>query len=464
MPHITTQDIAETPTLRSVTQTDQPFTGVSIDSRTVQAGDLFIAIRGPRLDGHEYIRQAAERGAGGAVVSPEWAAVQDNHEILPRLYTAEDGLEVLQGLARTVRRRMRAQVIGITGTNGKTSTKDLTAAVLTGSFKVGQSPGNYNNQYGVPLAILGMPDNVDTLVLEMGASRPGDIAELCDIAEPVCGVLTNVGKAHLEFFKTFDRIIQTKGELLQALHANGTGIINGDQPELQHWYDVPARRRTFGVSDGVDVRATDIHLDAAGHPTFRINEMSPITMQMPGRTAIMNALAAAAVAIEFGIEDDVIRTRLEVWSGTPQRLEIIDCGGIRVINDSYNANPDSVAAALVLLQDLHQSANTCGYAALGDMLELGEASEPEHRRIGTLCADIQLDGVFTLGNETSALCDAATAGGTPALHCANHMEMVEALQTQLKPGDYLLVKGSRSMQMEQIIDALGASPDTEQSQ
>ena len=454
---ITQQDLAAAPSIQSLTSTEGSFPGISIDSRTIRPGELFIAIRGPRFDGHAYVTQALAQG-GGAVVSPTWLADQSDVEITGVCYTAPDGLQALQDLARAVRQRRNPVVVAITGTNGKTSTKDMTAAVLRQTHTTGASPGNLNNEYGVPLALCNAPEDAEVLVLEMGASRVGDIRHLCAIARPAYGVLTNIGRAHLESFGNVQQIVIAKTELLFALESAGTGVINGEEPLLRPYYDTPSRLRRFGLQPHNDVYATNVQFDRAGRPTFLLNGLTSTTLRVSGQTSVLNAVAAAAVGLEFGMNLNDIKRGLETFRGMPQRLEFREVNGITVIDDSYNANPESVRAAIDFLAAMRHTPGTALFAILGDMLELGDAEEEAHRQVGAYCGDLHIDHVMTLGARAELIAKEADAHGTPAEHFQDAENLAMVLQSRMKPGDCVLIKGSRGMRMETIVEHLGARP------
>jgi len=429
------------------------FSGVSIDSRTVQPGELFFAIKGERHDSHKFLSDAVGNGAAGIVVSKDWDVPQEESWKNVVIVKANDTRAALGKLANIHRRKFAIPVIGITGTNGKTTTKEMTAAVLEKKLAVTKTPGNFNNQFGLPLTLFMLSDKTDIAVVELGASYPGEIAELCEIAEPSYGIITNVGKGHLEFFKSVEEVVHTKTALLSGLPETGTGFVNGDDPNLAPWKDKIENIRLFGMMEHNDIRAENITMEQNAGYSFTINGEIKATLRVPGKKMIYNALAAAAVGMEFNVDNAAIGEALSSFTGYSQRMETLAWKDVFIINDSYNANPDSMAAALELLQEYPSKGRK--FAVLGDMLELGSISKYEHEMIGREAVRRGIDRVITVGNDARYISETANITGfTSAIHTTGHAQAARLLTRELKPGDVLLVKGSRGSAMEKTLDNL----------
>ena len=426
---------------------DALITGVSNDTRLIQPDMLYVALRGERLDGHTFLTQAKQAGAGAALVAQADASVE-----LPQLIVA-DPLLALGELARRYRSRMPARVVGVTGSNGKTTVKTLTASILGRIGSCHANPGNRNNEIGLPLAVLDLQPAHAFAVFEMGAGKPGDIAYLAAIAQPHVGVVNNVAPAHLERMGSLDGVAETKGALYEALPADGTAIINADDA----YADVFARRVSarrilrYRLDAEADVSARVLSIGEQ----CRFHLVTPrgdgeIVLPLPGRHNISNALAAAAVASALDAPFDAIRIGLESVTGVSGRLRLLrQPAGYSLIDDTYNANPASVAAAIRTLVSLPGEP----WLVLGDMAELGPQAEALHAQVGTLAREADVQRLFTLGNLSRAASDAFGAG---AMHFAQRDELVAELRRSLEPGVVCLVKGSRSAGMERVLTELGA--------
>ncbi len=420
--------------------------GISIDSRNIESGMLFWAIKGDRYDGHDFVQSALDKGACGAVVHQDFQLPNAEN-----LIHVEDTLNALHSLANDYRKRLGIPVIAITGTNGKTTTKEMLVSILKTTMKTATSQGNFNNHIGVPLSILTWPDDAEIGVLEMGMNHLGEINTLCQIAEPTHGIITNIGKGHLEFLKDVAGVAKAKGELLEYLNSKGTAFLNGDDEWLITMRNLILNSVLFGFSDSCSVQATDIE-NSTEAITFKVQNES-IWMPVIGEYNVSNALAAIAAARHFKISWDHIRLGLENFEPVQQRMQIIQAGNIQIINDVYNANPTSMKNALMTLNEF--PVNGRKIAVLGDMAELGQVSEAEHIRIGQLVKELNLDGFWSYGPLMQyAFHESQRVGFTNTHHFENHKDLTEHLLSNIQKGDVILIKGSRSSRMETVVSLL----------
>jgi len=433
--------------------------GVSIDSRTVERGELFFAIAGPSHNGHEFLENALDRGAAAVVVErgrrlPDAIAVP--------VIGVEDTTRALGALAAGHRSEFRGPVVAITGSNGKTTTKEMCAAILSVSAPCHRTPGNLNNQYGLPLTLLGRSEGDRSLVVELGMNHRGEIAQLAEIAKPTVGVITNVGTAHIEFLGSREEIAREKGDLVAHLPADGTAVLNADDPLVcVQQSRTSARVISFGTSIDADVRGGDIEwIDDRG---YRLELETPegsgtVEVQGLGPTTVINALAAAAAALAAGASVADITKGLANYQGIKGRLERRELsGGIALVDDTYNANPQSMEAALRLLAEL--KGNHRGVAILGDMGELGETAEVAHREAGRLAASLGIDLLIALGARAQTIVTGAIESGMDPARAAiasDHADASARACEFLEESDTVLVKGSRSMRMELVVEAIAS--------
>ncbi len=427
-------------------------TRVSTDSRTMQRGDFFVALRGEHFDAHDYLSQIVEKGAGAVMVNRDCAFAFPRHMPVLRV---DDTLRGLQTLATNYLRKLALRVVGVTGSNGKTSTKDFLAAVLSEKFEVIKTHGNLNNQIGLPLMLLRADDSHEIAVLEMGLSHPGDIAELVAMAPPHVGVLTGIGVAHLEFMKTQEAIAEEKGHLPAAVGTSGMVTM----PIADRFFETIRARCVapvvgVGLSDG-EIQARDITNSADGASFTLVcgEERVHASLPVPGDHMVQNALLAVAVGRHFGLSLDDCARGLRNVSMTSGRLQIRTIGSLRVVDDSYNANPDSMVAALRTFASL-----PCEHrriAVLGRMAELGAAEEAGYRRVGETVAERGVDALITVGGETMPMAEAARGAGMKLVLTANDIEQASKSLCQLAAdGDLILLKGSRSAAMERLLEPL----------
>lgn len=424
---------------------DGAVAGVGIDTRTLAPGELFVALPGSRSDGHDHLDEAARRGACAALVSRRVDCA------LTQIEVADTG-RALGDLASAVRARRSARVVGITGSNGKTTVKTLTAAILSRHGRTHVNAGNLNNEIGLPLSVLAMPQDCEYAVFEMGAGKPGDIDYLAAIARPQIGLVNNIAPAHLERMKSLEGIAETKGAILDALPADGVAVINADDRFADFFARLAGRRTClrFALESEADIRASDIQLDKAAS-RFRLHTpqgQMPVRVPLPGRHNIANALAAAAIAVALEVPLSTIAAGLAAIEGVAGRLHIVDMpAGWRLIDDSYNANPASLAAAVDTVSALPGEA----WLVLGDMGELGAQAEALHAQAGQRAREQGIARLWTLGPLSAAASEAFGAG---AEHFATVEDLIRALRGALHRDVNCLVKGSRAAAMERVVRAL----------
>ncbi len=423
----------------------------SVDSRLIEPGGLFVALAGDHVDGHDFVADAIGRGA---------AAVLSSRPVEAPCVVVTDVTDALGRLAHSVLQRIDPTVIGITGSQGKTSVKDLVAEVLRGSGPTVAATGSFNNELGVPLTVLRAEADTGYLVLEMGARGVGHIARLCSIARPDIGVVLNVGSAHVGEFGNPDTTAVAKGEMVEALDPDGVAILNADDPRTNAMVArTAARVLTFGRAGTVALG--DVELDAAGEPTFTLTHADKtVTAHVPqlGAHHAMNAAAAAAVCLAAGIDLTTVGERLARASATsPMRMERTQRpDGVLIIDDTYNANPESVAAALRAAMGLRTGERRM-VAVLGEMLELGGESAERHRDVGRLASKLGVDLVVAVGEPAWPIAEGAESSGTTEVVRADDTEVAsQTVSAWLRPGDVVLVKASRGARLERVTAVLGA--------
>jgi len=431
-------------------------TGYSIDSRTVAPGDLFFAVRGEQLDGHDYVAAALERGAVAALVSRERVATLPDAVLAAPLLIAEDPLIAMQALATHVRRQWGKRVLAITGSAGKTTTKEAVAAALGAKFNVLKSRANMNNAFGMPMQLLRLQPEHDFAVVEMGMNHPGEIAALARIAAPDWGLVTNVGTAHIENFAEGQvGIARAKFELVAALPANGVAFLNCDNPYVsQFGRNFPGRAVYFGSGPCADPQLLSVTEDTDGlHVNYRAGDREgSFTLHMLGEHNALNALAGLAVALEAGVDLDAAIAALQTLTSGDQRGQILEIAGAAILNDCYNSNPEALRSMIHSLA----SRTTTGRRILvaGEMLEMGEKGHALHADCGRAAAESGLDIVLGVQGNAMHLATAACAGGVPSLYLPNAEAAGLWLSKYLRPGDVVLVKGSRGVHLERAIEAL----------
>jgi UDP-N-acetylmuramoyl-tripeptide--D-alanyl-D-alanine ligase len=445
-------------TVRGAGASDVVVTSLVVDSRAAAAGALFVALPGDRVDGHRFVGSALEQGAGGALVRQGYEGPSPTVEV-------EDPAAALLELARRERKGLRATVVGVTGSTGKTITKDLTAAVLSERFAVVASPASFNNEIGLPLTILSAREETEVLVCEMGSRGPGHIRLLCEVARPQIGVVTNVGVAHMELFGSRAVLRDAKAELPEALPTDGTAVLNAEDDVVRSYAGrTPAGTVVlFGVSDDAKVRAERVSLSRdTGIAEFELvtpDGSAHVRLTVPGEHMVADALAAAAVGWRLGITTEETARALENATVSQSRMQVVRVGGVRLIDDSYNANPASMAAALKAARWM--AAKSRCVAVLGYMAELGPIAGEEHERIGELAARLGIDELVVVGKDARLIAVGAEREGVERdrIHvCDDVSQAIERLPGLIRRGDLVLVKASRVARLERVIEALRSPP------
>jgi len=440
---------------------DSSFQGISTDSRTVAEGELFIALKGLRFDGHHYALEALRKKAGGVLIEREKVGdIRWNGYRSRAVIAVDDTLTALGDMARNWRRKYNIPLVALTGSNGKTTTKEMTAACLETTFPVLKTKGNLNNLIGVPLTLLTLTEKERVVVLEMGMNVPGEISRLTEIAEPDVGLITNIQTVHLEGMGSLERLKEEKGELFRRMRRNGTILVNRDDPRVVDLAgDYPGQKITFGIEHPADIMAKEIRLHGAEGTSFTLileGEAMEVHLRLLGRHFVPNALSAMAVACLFGVEVIRAREALENFQPFSMRMEVIPLkGGETLINDAYNANPYSTEVALETLAEAKGTGRAI--AVLGDMLELGSLTKEAHEQIGKRVSELSIDFLLAMGEEASVVVESAIRHGLPtekARIVESHSEAISLLRQMIQNGDWILVKGSRKMAMEEIVEGL----------
>ena len=442
-------------------QVKTQFADIVTDTRKIVPGALFVALKGERFNGEDFVAQAVEHGAAGVLVGSGYR--QQPGELGATLIKAVTDTQLAyQQLAAFWRRRFDIPVIAITGSNGKTTTKDMTAAVLSARFPVLKTQGNFNNEIGLPYTLLQMNALHRAAVVEIGMRGLGQIAALAPFAAPEIGIVTNVGETHMELLGSLENIARAKGELVEAIPAGGTVILNNDNPYTAAMKDKAAegvRVVTFGIDNDADIKAAAL-ISHAGKTFFqcrigREGEQKQLSIPMLGRHNVANALAAVAAGWVLGLTAEQIAEGLEGLEMTGMRFECKRLGRYNIINDAYNASPMSMEASLATLKELAADKGKRSFAVLGDMLELGHVAVPAHQKVGQQAAAAGVCGLITLGEMGREIARGAREAGLEAVYAFDtHEEAAAKLRELLQPEDTVLFKGSRGMKMEAIIDLL----------
>lgn len=468
--NITVQDLLDIPFSYEIGVRDlglsRTFRDVSTDSRTLKHEDLFIALEGPNFDGHEYLGQITKEGALAAIVSERWFAGHKNrHHTLPIL-VVKDPLHAFGTLAGIYRKKFKIPFLVVAGSNGKTTTKELIAHTLSGELDVLKSEANFNNHVGVPRTLFNLRDGHQVAIIEIGTNHPGEIARLCEIAQPTLALITNIGREHLEFFKDLKGVAREEMAAFDYVsqHA-GNAFINIDDSYLASAVNTFGDRAiTYGSGLPVDdptVRATKSGYAKDGRLELRVmcqGKSFRIRSHLIADYTPNLMAAAVAVGMEFHLRRPEIKRQIESFRPHDKRLEIIRMDGIILLNDAYNANPDSMESALRTLTEYPVSGRRI--AVLGDMFELGATSQREHRKLGRKIAEYPLHRVlFTgkdmeLASKSYRAASGKTNGAAKNLYFKNKKQLAASLQELLRPGDAVLIKGSRGMKMEEVIDFL----------
>jgi UDP-N-acetylmuramoyl-tripeptide--D-alanyl-D-alanine ligase len=439
--------------------------GISTDTRSLLGGNLFIALSGENFDGHDCLAAAAEKGASALLIRPESFGKADAGARDLPVIGVPDTLHALGAIAHAWRLRFPVPVVAITGSSGKTTTKEILAAIASRSRTVLKTTGNLNNQIGLPLTLLGLRKGHELAIVEMGTNHPGEIARLAAIAAPDVGLITNIGPAHIEGLGSLEGVREEKGDLFRVMAGRGTALINADDIGIavlaERWR---GKRLTFGLKPGADLSARRI--EPAGPEGVRFEIVVggiaiPARLPVPGLHNVMNALAAAAAAWALGFDRQAIAEGLAAFRPVPGRMEVRRLGnGASLIMDAYNANPASVREALATLHELRGPGNA--FAILADMLELGEQSGQYHEEIGNLLAEIGVETLYLKGTLSRFTAEGAIKKGFPAEKITFFDapgRVVADLRRRLRKGDWILIKGSRKIKMEAVAEAIIAAFD-----
>lgn len=446
--------------------TKQRIRQISLDTRSIRPGDLFIAMKGDRFDGHDFVATALSRGAVGAIVHDSYdvgslALKPGSKRGAPFILGVRDPLFAYQQLATHHRSRFDIPVVAVTGSNGKTTTKEMVASVMAHRWKVLKTEGNLNNRIGVPQTLFRLNGRHEGAVIEMGVDNIGQTTRLCEMARPTIGVITNIGPDHLEFFGSMEGSAQAKAELLDLLPPDGTAVLNADDP----YYDYLAARArcrvvSFGFSLKADVCAVDGKSDGRDGTIFRLLlpgkvRHTIVHIRVQGEHNVTNALAAGAVGAVLGLPGAVIAQGLSRFRPAAMRSQILMSHGVKIINDCYNANPASMKAAVQLLAQTGSDRKKI--AVLGDMLELGPGAVQMHEDVGAFVAHQGIDQLVACGALGRSLAEGAKRAGldrTRSLEVPDATAAAAVMKTMVKQGDVVLVKASRGMKLEQVVHAL----------
>jgi UDP-N-acetylmuramoyl-tripeptide--D-alanyl-D-alanine ligase len=445
---------------------DTVFQGLSTDSRTVKPGEVFWALKGDRYDGHDFVRQAADRGVAGVVVDQGFVRTQAPEAMMaegkpPVVMAVADTLKALGDLARWWRHGHSLRVVAVTGSAGKTTTKEMIGSILDQSHGTLRNPGNFNNLIGLPLSLLSAGPEHRVAVLEMGMNRRGEIGRLTEIADPDVGVITNVGRAHLEGLGDIRNVARAKAEMVERISAGATVVVNGDDPLL---IEAASRFRqdfvTFGLGGENKVRAADIVSHGSAGVSFNLHGgggIWPVRLRVHGRHNVMNALAAAAAGFAMGGSPAQVVEGLTRFRGVKGRFTLIELkNGVTLVDDTYNANPDALRAALNAVAEIAGREGRV-ILGIGEMLELGEQTEAAHREAGRAAAQSGANRLLAMGAHASLVVEAAVEAGmrrAQAEVVRDHSHMAARIMEEVKAGDVVLVKGSRRMALDKVVESL----------
>lgn len=437
----------------------RPITGITCDSREAKANELFVAIRGEHVDGHDFIDQAVSQGASAVIVDRNLPLSETVRQSQASVLQVTDTVTALGDLARFVRKGLShsIDVVAITGTNGKTTTRQMIHHVLSHYRRGHQSPANYNNHIGVPLTLFGIEPTDEFAVIEMGTNAPGEIARLSQIAEPDIAVITSIGPGHLQGLGTIDGVSREKASILAGLKQRGVVICTTEHPPtLERIEALRQQVISFGIDGQGDITATDIR-EQDGRLCFRTNDRYEITLPTLGIHNVNNALAALATVRRMGITTEQFAKAIATFELPAGRMTVREASGITILDDTYNANPASMRTALETLARYRPSGVGRRIAALGDMLELGEANDALHEQLGRNLPSLGIDIFLAVGPAMSLAANAAIEAGMPrgaVQRSINSRRLARLVKSSLRDGDIILVKGSRGMTMEKVVTSL----------
>lgn len=427
---------------------DTKISNISIDTRTIQPNDLFVAIKGKNLDGHKFVAEAITKGAIGVIIAKGKIKAKNSISI-----QVNDTTKALANIAGYYRKRFNPLVIAVTGSNGKTTTKEMIASIISRRMQITKAKGSYNNDIGVPLTILEMNSQTQALILEIEMNILGETRRLAQIAKPKIGVITNIGDTHLEFLGNKENVLKEKTELIESLGPEGISILNADDECLRHISALP-QAVTFGISNQADVFASKITDRADQGSHFLLNGKYRVRLPVPGKHNIYNALAAIATSLAAGLDYADIIPGIEQFKPASMRLEILRIKDLLIVNDAYNANPQSMTAALETFTKIATDGRRI--AIFGDMLELGKLSQTFHYNLGKEAAE-SMDIIIAIGKFSKSVVDGAISSGmnqNNLFKCNNNQAALTKLIDIIKPKDKILIKGSRAIRLEEIVKGI----------
>lgn len=438
--------------------------GFTTDSRALQPGDVFFALRGERFDAHDFLADVEASGAGAAVVSRIWFQSERTHQPTMPLLVVDEPLHAFGALGRAHRRLFDIPVFAVAGSNGKTTTKELVATVLSRKYRVLKTEGNLNNQIGAPATLLRLTDEYDAAVIEIGTNMPGEIEILARMVEPTHGLITNIGREHLELLGSIQGVAEEEGALFRYLgESGGVAVVNQDDPHVVAQAEGVEKKVRYGFGDDVEIRGELRGTSATGAARLCVSTSDgshECELQLPGVHNATNGLAAAAAGIALGVPLDEIMKALRGFepmrgkSGYARLAPMKATCGAFVLNDTYNSNPDSTRVAIATLKSMPPRKGGRRIVVLGDMKELGVTSSDEHSRLGTTLAEEGIDAAYFFGKEMRHAHETFEAAGRPSRWFDARDDLVTALRSDIKPPDSILIKGSRGMAMEEIVKAI----------
>lgn len=429
--------------------------GISIDTRTLRKGETYIALRGDRFDGHEFIPDAIRNGASAVVFDQAHCGDLLPGEVVA--FQVRDTLQFLMEFAGWYRSNFEITVFALTGSTGKTTTKEMLAAILSMESETLKTQKNQNNFIGVSLTLLAFQKTTEVAVIELGTNHPGEISALTQIVQPTHAAITNIGSGHIGFFGSKEAIFQEKTALFDGLQEDKTIYLNMEDPYLSSYTNNKLKIRTYGLRSSSKYRASESGMDDRGHIRFKINDGPEIQLSIPGKHQLMNGVLAASVALDLDVSMSNVKRGLESVNALDKRMELSDRDGITIVNDAYNSNPESLKAAIDFVCDLPLRSGNKKILVLGDMLELGDQSENEHRKMGEYLRNKNIDVVFCYGSFSNLILeglDNTHPGSTVKEIFNTHENLARALTDLLQEGDVLLLKGSRGMQLEKVLEYL----------
>lgn len=430
--------------------------GISTDSRSLRAGHVFLALKGDRFDGHDFLKEALQKSAAGVIgEADKLSDMTRAADSRAALITVGDTLSALHTLARNYRSKFDIPIVAVTGSCGKTTTKDMLASILSQFRTTLKTEGNLNNFIGTPLMLLRMDSTTQAAVLEIASNAPGEIRKLAEVVQPTAGIITNIAAAHLEGLGSLEGVLEEKCSLLPFISPSGFLVTNREEVPLERARSMfSGKIITVGAREPADFYATDVRQDLRAGVVFRLNGKEMIRLPIAGMHNVMNALAAIAAAVQLGVDPETLQKGLDAFSPASMRMQICACRGATIINDAYNANPRAMRESISTVLSMQAERRIL---VLGDMLELGKYSRDEHRLLGRYVADTKTDLLYLRGEFAGQVEEGALEGGMQAeriYRCETPDEIAASLKYILRPGDLVLVKGSRGMQMEKVVQHL----------